>query len=177
MGRTILYTAVSLDGYIADINGKIDFLDHPRFDLPDEDYGYEAFMEGIDTIVMGYNTNAQILQFEGGYPYKGKHSIVLSRDANIPLADENVEVFTDGSVALLKALKEQGKRIWIVGGGATNARFHEADLIDELILTYIPAMLGNGIPLFRENEGQSEWKTESVRSYPNGLVQLHLVRS
>jgi dihydrofolate reductase len=80
-------------------------------------------------------------------------------------------------VALLQELKEQGKQIWIVGGGATNARFHEADLIDELILTYIPTMLGNGIPLFRENEGKSEWKTEGVRSYSNGLVQLHLVRS
>ena len=177
MGRTILYTAVSLDGYIADNEGKIDFLDHPRFDLPDEDYGYETFMEGIDTIVMGHKTYTQILQFEGGYPYKGKHSIVLSRDTDIPLVHENIEVFTEGSVALLKELKEQGKRIWIVGGGATNARFHEADLIDELILTYIPTMLGNGIPLFRENDAKSEWKTEGVRSYPNGLVQLHLVKS
>lgn len=177
MGRTILYTAVSLDGYIADNEGKIDFLDHPRFDLPDEDYGYETFMEGIDTIIMGHKTYAQILQFEGGYPYKGKHSIVLSRDTDIPLANENIEVFTEGSVDLLKELKEQGKRIWIVGGGATNARFHEADLIDELILTYIPTMLGNGIPLFRKNDAKSEWKTEGVRSYPNGLVQLHLVKS
>lgn len=177
MGQTILYTAVSLDGYIADTERKIDFLVHPRFELPDEDYGYEVFMHGIDTIVMGYNTYAQILHFEGGYPYKGKHSIVLSRDTNIPLADENVEVFTEGAVTLLKELKEQGKRIWIVGGGATNARFHEANLIDELILTYIPTMLGNGIPLFRENEGKSEWKTEGVRSYPNGLVQLHLIKS
>jgi len=177
MGRTILYTAVSLDGYIADTEGKIDFLDHPRFDLPDEDYGYETFMEGIDTIVMGHKTYAQILQFEGGYPYKGKHSIVLSRDTDIPLANENIEVFTEGSVDLLKELKGQGKRIWIVGGGATNARFHEADLIDELILTYIPTMLGNGIPLFRKNDAKSEWKTEGVRSYPNGLVQLHLVKS
>ena len=134
-------------------------------------------MEGIDTIVMGHKTYAQILQFEGGYPYKGKHSIVLSRDTDIPLANENIEVFTEGSVDLLKELKEQGKRIWIVGGGATNARFHEADLIDELILTYIPTMLGNGIPLFRKNDAKSEWKTEGVRSYPNGLVQLHLVKS
>ena len=68
MPKTILYTAVTLDGYIADTNGGIDFLDHPLFRLPDEDYGYNSFYEGIDAVIMGHNTFEKIKSFEGSYP-------------------------------------------------------------------------------------------------------------
>ncbi len=177
MSKTILYTAVSLDGYIADEHGKIDFLDHPRFELPEEDYGYAAFLDTVDTIIMGYNTYAQIISFEGGYPYSGKECIVLSRSKDIELADPSITVSTDASVDVLRAQKVSNKVIWLVGGGATNAQLHSLDLIDEMILTYIPTTLGKGIPLFRENDQVLEWSNIKTKSYPNGLVQIHLVRS
>lgn len=177
MSKTILYTAVSLDGYIADEHGKIDFLDHPRFALPDEDYGYASFLDSVDTIIMGYNTYAQIISFEGGFPYKGKECIVLSRSRDIELADPSITVSTDASVDVLRAQKASNKIIWLVGGGATNAQLHGLDLIDEMILTYIPTTLGKGIPLFRENEQVLEWSNVQTKTYPNGLVQIHLVRS
>ena len=177
MGQTILYTAVSIDGYIADSAGNIDFLDHPQFQIPEEDYGYNDFLKSVDTIIMGYRTYLQIINFEGEFPYKGKHTIVLSRDENITVADEEIEVFTDSSITLLRDLKQKGKKIWIVGGGATNARFHSAELIDEMILTIIPTTLGKGIPLFRDNEGKSNWTTKNVTSYPNGLIQVHLAKA
>jgi len=177
MGQTILYTAVSIDGYIADSSGNIDFLDRPQFQIPEEDYGYNDFLISVDTIIMGYRTYLQIINFEGEFPYKGKHTIVLSRDENITVADEEIEVFTDSSITLLRDLKKKGKKIWIVGGGATNARFHSAELIDEMILTIIPTTLGKGIPLFRGNEGKSNWTTKNVTSYPNGLIQVHLAKA
>ena len=177
MGQTILYTAVSIDGYIADRSGNIDFLDQPQFQIPEEDYGYNDFLKSVDTIIMGYRTYLQIINFEGEFPYKGKHTIVLSRDENITVADEEIEVFTDSSITLLRDLKKKGKKIWIVGGGATNARFHSAELIDEMILTIIPTTLGKGIPLFRDNEGKSNWTTKNVTSYPNGLIQVHLAKA
>ena len=177
MGQTILYTAVSIDGYIADSSGNIDFLDHPQFQIPEEDYGYNNFLESVDTIIMGYRTYVQIINFEGEFPYKGKHTIVLSRDENITVVDEEIEVFTDSSIDLLKDLKKKGKKIWIVGGGATNARFHSAALIDEMILTFIPTTLGTGVPLFRDNDNKLHWTTKNVKSYPNGLVQVHFAKA
>ena len=60
MPKAILYTAVTLDGYIADAQGGIEFLDHPLFRLPDEDYGYSAFYESIDAVIMGHNTFEKI---------------------------------------------------------------------------------------------------------------------
>jgi dihydrofolate reductase len=178
MPKTILYTAVTLDGYIADTNGGIDFLDHPFFRLPDEDYGYNSFYEGIDAVIMGHNTFEKIKSFEGSYPYSDKHSVILS--SNETLADgfsEGVEVCNYPAKVALTNLKSRFEAIWIVGGGATNAKLHQAGLIDEMILTYIPTTLGAGIPLFRSNESMSNWKNIATKTYPNGLVQIHLAKA
>lgn len=174
MSKTTLYTAVTLDGYIAEKDGSVAFLDNPRYALPEEDYGYAEFYNAVGYVVMGYNTYKQITEFEGDFPYKGKKSIVISHSEDVDIVDEGVEVKTGSTVEVVRDLKKSGERIWIVGGGATNARLHEDGLIDELILTYIPITLGSGIPLFRENNGGNSWKNISTRSYPNGLVQMTL---
>lgn len=175
MSKITLYTAVTLDGYIAEQDGGIDFLDHPKFALPGEDYGYAKFYSEVDVVIMGYNTFDQIQGFEGPYPYEGKESIVFSKeDIEVP---SFVEVYTGKCSDLVAELKKKGKNVWIVGGGATNANLHESGLIDELYLTYIPVTLGKGVPLFRANNGHFEWKTEGVRTYPNGLVQMHLSKN
>ena len=175
MSKVILYTAVSLDGYIAELDGSIAFLDDPQYRLPEEDYGYSAFYDSIDTVVMGYNTFAQIQSFEGDYPYQGKESVVLSSK---PIADapSGIEVCTDPCESRVAALKGEGKNVWIIGGGATNAILHEKALIDELYLTFLPITLGQGVPMFRANKGHYQWSTEGVRTYPNGVVQMHLVK-
>ncbi len=178
MPKAILYTAVTLDGYIADAQGGIEFLDHPLFRLPDEDYGYSAFYESIDAVIMGHNTFEKIKSFEGSYPYSEKHSVILSTKQS--LADgvsEGIEVSNEHAEVALNELKSKYGTVWIVGGGATNAKLHRAGLIDEMILTYIPTTLGAGIPLFRSNESTANWKNISTRTYPNGLVQIHLVKA
>jgi dihydrofolate reductase len=178
MPKAILYTAVTLDGYIADTNGGIDFLDHPLFRLPDEDYGYNAFYEGIDAVIMGHNTFEKIRSFEGSYPYADKHSVILSSKET--LADGvsgGIEVSNHPAEDALDNLKSRFETVWIVGGGATNAKLHDAGLIDEMILTYIPTTLGAGIPLFRSNESMFNWKNIATKTYPNGLVQMHLAKA
>ena len=178
MPKAILYTAVTLDGYIADTKGGIDFLDHPLFRLPDEDYGYNVFYENIDAIIMGHNTFEKIKSFEGSYPYSDKHSVILSSKET--LADgvsDGIEVNNDSAEVALTNLMSRFEAVWIVGGGATNAKLHGAGLIDEMILTYIPTTLGAGIPLFRSNESMSNWKNIATKTYPNGLVQMHLAKA
>ena len=131
MPKAILYTAVTLDGYIADSNGGIDFLDHPLFRLPDEDYGYNRFYEGIDAVIMGHNTFEKIKSFEGSYPYPDKHSVILS--SKNTLADgvsEGIEVCNDPAEVALANLTSRIDTVWIVGGRATNAKLHHAGLID-----------------------------------------------
>ena len=175
MSKITLYTAVTLDGYIAETDGGTDFLDHPKFSLPDEDYGYSKFYSEVDTVVMGYNTYEKVQSMEGPYPYKGKNTIVFSKkDFETP---NEVEVYLGKCSDAVADLKRHGKNVWIIGGGATNANLHESGLIDEMYLTYLPLTLGSGVPMFRPNDGNFEWKTEGVRTYANGLVQMHLVRN
>ena len=176
MGKTTLYTAVTLDGYIAKSDGSVAFLDDPMYQLPDEDYGYRSFYDSIDVVLMGYNTYKQVSEFEIDYPYKGKKSIIISSSSEISVSEEGVVVSTDAAEDVVRKLKLSDQNIWIIGGGATNARVHEAGLIDEMILTYLPITLGSGIPLFRSNNTSQDWKNMGSRSFPNGLVQITLAK-
>jgi dihydrofolate reductase len=171
-----LYTAVTLDGYIANKDGGIDFLENPRYQLPDEDYGYAGFYEGIEIVAMGYNTYQQVINFEGEYPYHGKHSIVFSKTGSADEIPGDIEITEEAEESVIQRLKREGKNVWIIGGGATNARIHQSGVIDRMILTYLPLTLGAGIPLFRENDGRQEWKNTGTRTFANGLVQITLER-
>ena len=140
-------------------------------------YGHLRVAEEIvETAMEIYE--GQIKSFEGSYPYSEKHSVILSTKQS--LADgvsEGIEVSNEPAEVALNELKSKYGTVWIVGGGATNAKLHRAGLIDEMILTYIPTTLGAGIPLFRSNESTANWKNISTRTYPNGLVQIHLVKA
>ncbi|MGB2274765.1 MAG: dihydrofolate reductase family protein [Schleiferiaceae bacterium] len=171
-----LYTAVTLDGYIATKEGSVDFLENPRYRLPDEDYGYNGFFEGIDVVVMGYNTYKQIINFEGEYPYGSKESIVLSKEQEVDLSNNEIKITTEPDKTVVERLKKENKNVWIIGGGATNARVHESKLIDRMILTYLPITLGAGVPLFRENKSSIEWKNIGTQTFANGLIQIILER-
>lgn len=127
---------------------------------------------------MGHNTFEKIKSFEGSYPYPDKHSVILSsKNALADGVSEGIEVSNDPAEVALANLTSRFETVWIVGGGATNAKLHYAGLIDEMILTYIPTTLGAGIPLFRSNESMSNWKNIATKTYPNGLVQMHLSKA
>ena len=142
-----VYVATSLDGFIAASDGGLDWLmETPN---PEQsDYGFAEFMSGIDAIVMGRNTFETVLTF-GDWPYS-KPVFVLSRTLDeVPEGlRDRVEVVSDDPVTLVSQLGERGFSNPYVDGGRVIQSFLEEDLVDELIITRIPILLGDGIPLF-----------------------------
>ena len=142
MSKVILYIACSTDGYIADVEGKVDWLPQSS----DEDFGYERLLNSIDSTLMGRHTYEQILSF-GPFPYSQlKNYVFTSRQFE---AQESVE-FVNGNITdFIRDLKsKEQKDIWLIGGFQLNKLCFENELVDEVILTQIPVILGDGIPLF-----------------------------
>ena len=137
-----------LDGYIADLNGGVSWLDSGA-DAENTEDGYEAFLQKIDTVVMGYNTYRQVAEelSPGKWVYSGMMSYVLTHRK----MDDLPEIrFVHQNVGrLLQRLKQQeGRDIWLCGGANVVGQCLEQDLIDEFHITMIPILLGRGIPLF-----------------------------
>lgn len=166
MRKIRLFIASSLDGYIARKSGAVDWL------FTDQDYGYTEFFSTIDTLLMGRKTYEQVLEF-GEYPYRGKKSLVFSRTQSRK-TDENVE-FVGGDIkSLIDILRqEKGRDIWLVGGAELIYSFINYGLIDELILSIHPIILGNGIPLITQDSSlETVLKLKTVKCYDSGLVQI-----
>ena len=144
--KLVLFIAASLDGYIAAKDDSLDWL----YKVEGEgDNGYSEFYETIDTVLMGRRTYDWILKNgTGDFPYKDKECYIFSRS----VTEDNVEVkfVKDNIVDFTNKLKQQqGKNIWVVGGGELLHSFIEKKLVDEMIITVAPVILGQGIPLFR----------------------------
>lgn len=170
MAHVILYTAVSLDGYIARADGSVEWLS--EYDSDGEDFDYVDFYRSIDCLVMGANTYRQVRSF-GEWPYAGKKTFVFSSQES-PAGSIDVE-FVSGRVRpVLKRIETlRFKKIWLVGGRKLVWSFCEEALIDEFILTIIPILLGEGIPLFSPGCDEVNLQLIQTRKYPGGLVQLH----
>lgn len=175
MSEVILYIASSLDGYIARPDGAVDWLDEVAAPVEGagEDFGYGEFFAGIGTVLMGRVTYEQLLTFDVDYPYPGTAGYVFSR-TRAGHRDDNVE-FVDGAnipqfVAGLKA--HSCKNIWLVGGGLLIQEFVRHDLIDRYIVTVMPVILGEGIPMFPPPTPQVDLELLESRSFAGGMVQL-----
>ncbi len=173
MRKIVLYIAASLDGYIARPDGNIDWLTDKKYTIPDEDFGYSALMETIDTTLMGNNTYKAVLDMDMPFPYSDKKNYVFSRSEQ---KDTEFATFVkDDAVDFIEKLKEQpGKDIWLIGGGQLNSLVLNAGLLDEIILTYIPIILGKGIPLFSADAAEHKVKLVPSNSnvYRNGFLQI-----
>ncbi len=164
----ILQVATSLDGYIARLDGSIDWL--PVAEEGGEDYGYTKFYNSIEALVMGSTTYEQVLGF-GDWPYPGKFSYVLtSRDLSTTRTDV---CFVKGSVEeVVEDVKKKGyKRVWLVGGGKVVASFMERGLVSEYIIGVIPIILGSGISLYQSVPEQNLDLIET-NAYSSGVVGL-----
>ncbi len=163
--------AMSLDGYIADVNGGYGFLN--RYD--GVDYGFDGFIGEIGTCVFGRATWDQAVAVPDGLSFfKGKRFVVVT---SRPLAGApaEVEVWNRGVgpelVAHLRALTDGD--VWIVGGGKLQAAFFEMDAIDRMEACVIPVLLGDGIPMFPKAAPQERWlELAHVRRFDKGGVIL-----
>lgn len=170
-----VFIAASVDGYIARSDGDIDWLHNPAYNLPgEEDFGYEAFTSTVDALVMGRNSFEKVLSFET-WPYGDTPVVVLSsRRLTVP-AEIQDTVMTEGGAAdeVVARLAERGFKHLYVDGGVTIQRFLQAGLIDEMIVTQIPILLGDGLPLFGAIGVEIALRLLESTSYENGFVQTH----
>jgi dihydrofolate reductase len=167
-----VFIATSSDGFIARKDGAIDWLTRPEDAIPGEDYGYQAFFDSVDTLVMGRNTYELALTFDA-WPYAGKRVVVLSSASpQVPphLAGK-VEIMSGPPAEIVRRLAERGARHVYVDGGNTIQRFLRAGLIQELTITRLPVLIGEGIPLFGALDRDIKLQHVETKVYPNGFVQ------
>lgn len=171
MRRVVLYIAMSLDGYLADSAGGVDWLtgQDPAWE---GDGGYSDFVQTVDTVIMGRRTYDQITTqlSPGVWPYEGLSAWVLThRSAPEAAGDiQFADLSLDRLAARLQALP--GRDIWLCGGADLVRQALELDLIDELRLTIVPTLLGAGIPLFSGRKAPKLLELVSHRA-ENGMVE------
>lgn len=174
--KNSVYIGASLDGYIADSEGKIDFLD--TFTFPEgEDMGYYAFMDRIDALVMGRVTFETVLGFNVPWPYK-KPVYVLSNSLNqLPDGYEDKAYLISGPLdQVLDHIHSNGHTRLYIDGGSTIQSFLKEDLIDEMIITTIPVLVGGGHPLFGEVAQKLVFECVSTQRFADKVVQSRFLR-
>ena len=210
--QTVVYVGLTIDGFLARPDGALDFLPTPSD--PNEDFGFADFLASVDVVVMGRKTFDQVAAFVNDgvpWPYAGKPVYVVSRtmrQEDIPpetlaaarASDENKETKISVSAAspaetlrvvARETRKKKGSRplrAYVDGGSIVRALLEE-DLVDEMVLTTVPVLIGRGAPLFgfdaRTNaDGASKnvsedlrWDVAASTRYENdGLVKTRYVR-
>lgn len=172
MGKIILYIAASIDGYIAKKDGDTSWLHDQDFITPGMDYGYGEFYGQIDTTLMGAETYRTIKGFNIPFPYPDKTNYVFTQ-SQPPPDDQHVEFIRRDIEAFAWDLKKRSKKdIWLVGGATINGLFLKQGLIDKIILTVIPVVLGDGIPLFSGNTGETKFKLAGVKQFDDKISQI-----
>ena len=167
----LVFIACSLDGYIAQEDGGLDWLN----ELPNPsvgDAGFSAFIDSIDAIVMGRKTFEKVLSFDVPWPYS-KKVFVLSKTLNQVRSDlkDRVEIVQGEIPQLVKSLNQRGfERLYVDGGKAVQSFLNE-QLIDEMTVSLVPVILGNGIPLF-DQVPKIKLQLLSSMAFDNGLVQI-----
>lgn len=160
--KVVLFIAPSLDGYIATQDESLEWL----FRVEGKgDNGYSAFYETVDTILMGKRTYDWILKHvTDGFPYANKECYVLTRSAL--QETEHVQFINEDLHHFVRKLKRKnGKNIWVVGGGELLRSMLEEKLVDKLIITIAPTLLGNGIPLFPKGNYQFHLQLKNVQRF------------
>lgn len=171
----ILYIATSLDGYIAKNNGAVDWLSG-NGDNPNVDNGYDNFYNTIDTVVMGRTTYEQVVNelSPDTWVYEGKKCYVATRKKYE--SDKRAEFISDDIVEFIKNLKiQEGKDIWLIGGSKLVDQFIKQNLIDKYIVTIIPTILGDGIPLFLKENPEIKLRLVETKAF-DGMVELSYIK-
>ncbi|HEY7461420.1 MAG TPA: dihydrofolate reductase family protein [Gemmatimonadota bacterium] len=169
--KASVFVGTSLDGFIARANGDLDFLPPGG----GEPHGYEEFLATVDALVIGRKTFETVLAFDT-WPYGEKPVFVLSTRPLAPAPLEAmVERMSGNPAEIVSQLGARGIRHLYVDGGITIQRFLQAGLIQRLIITRVPVLIGAGIPLFGALQRDIVLSHVATRQYPSGLVQSEYV--
>jgi len=175
MGNHV-YIACSLDGYIATVDGDIDWL----FDQPnptESDYGYAEFIKNIDALVMGRNSFDKVSSFDS-WPYQEKVFVLSSSLEEVPehLVGD-IEILSGSPEEIIATINAAGYHNLYIDGGLTIQRFLQRDLIDEMIITRLPVLLGDGIALFGGLAQALNFEHVETKVHDDALVTSHYRRS
>lgn len=167
--KVILYISQSLDGYIADQDGNVNWI-LGNDENYESDYGYETFIKDIDTVILGSKTYKQIKNdlSPDKWVYEDLQSYVLTSE-QIEAAEKIKHVNAKVKDLIDKLRQEKGKNIWICGGANLANQCVKEDLIDEYQITTVPIILGTGIRLFEETNQQIQLVLKKVKE-ENGLI-------
>ncbi len=168
-----VFIATSLDGFIARPDGAIDWLPTDN----EEDHGFTPFMASIDAIVMGRNTYRVVESF-GAWPYGELPVIVLTtQPSTLTLPPgARAEAMAGPPDEIVARLAARGLTKLYIDGGDTIQRFLVAGLVDRMIITRIPVLLGAGIPLFGALPHDVQWQHVATHTFAGGLVQSEYQR-
>ena len=163
-----VFIGTSLDGFIARLNDDLDFLPPGG----GEPHGYDEFIASVDAIVIGRKTFEKVLTM-GPWPYGDKRVVVLSsRPLDLSKAVGGVVEQMAGTPAeIVSQLAATGAHHLYIDGGITIQRFLRAGLIQRLIITRVPVLIGEGVPLFGALPHDIRLRHVATRHYPSGLVQ------
>jgi dihydrofolate reductase len=126
---------------------------------------------------MGRKTYEQVLSFGMEWPYEKIPSFVVSSNKELPILTKYTFLVTDGLSELVSRLKSESPAdIWLIGGGNLVTCFLNLELIDRMILTFIPVIIGSGIPLFPGHPKDSNWRLQDLKGFSTGAVSLTYVR-
>jgi len=175
MRKLSLFIATSLDGYIAKPNDDLSFLKLVEKD--GEDYGYSEFTANIDTIILGRKTYDFVLKEIGSSHYdNGQRDVYVITRTERPKINRTT-FYTGNLTELVQQLKsESGLNIYCDGGAEIINELLQHDLIDELIISIIPVLVGNGTRLFKDSRPEQELEFMSAKSFDTGLIQLYYKR-
>ena len=170
MRELIVYIAMSVDGFIAGNNDDLSFLQ--QVEQEGEDYGYADFIQTIDTVIIGRRTYDTVLQLTDQFPHADKTCYIISSKAQD--SKGKLHFYSGDLKALVTELKNEqsDKHIFCDGGASIVQQLLRLQLVDRLIVSIIPVVLGDGIRLFGDNTAQQQLTLISSKAYPKGLVQL-----
>lgn len=174
--KNSVFIATSLDGYIADKNGGLDWLN--SIPNPDnDDMGYVEFTKGIDALIMGRTTFETVIGFDVPWPYEKSVFVLSNTLKEIPESHKDKAFLVKGTLTeILEQINEKGYKRLYIDGGTTIRNFLKADLIDEMVLTTIPILLGGGSSLFGELPNELRFELIGTKTFMNQIIQNHYKR-
>ncbi|MDX2195531.1 MAG: dihydrofolate reductase family protein [Cytophagales bacterium] len=177
MNKTVLYIASSLDGFIARPDGNLDWLTS----VPNPqtgDYGYAELLNSIGTTIMGRKTYDEIIGFGVDWPYYGLSSYVVTTNNNLKIQSPDTYILTENLKNFVTDLKMRTEKdIWLVGGGQLITSFINEGILDKMIISVIPKIIGEGLSLFAYKPKETNWKLTEVKSFDTGVVNLTYERA